>query len=131
MGAGGAVVGDVLHGKTAATDTVNGDGLFQHTQFFQHFTDQFEYGAMHTAGAEAHHHIITDALRSRVYLFHHAPSLSRMAFAAATTWSRLMISPPLRRQVWMGQRSFTASVTSSTNWAGMDISTSSTAFTLL
>ena len=99
MGAGGAVVGDVLHGKTAAANTVNGDGLFQHTQFFQHFTDQFEYGAMHTAGAEAHHHIVPDALCSRVYLFHHAPSLSRMAFAAATTWSRLMISPPLRRQV--------------------------------
>ena len=54
-----------------------------------------------------------------------------MAFAAATTRSRLMISPPLRRQVWMGQRSFTASVTSSTSWAGMDISTSSTAFTRL
>ena len=99
---GGAVVGDILHGKAAAADAVDGDGLFQHTQLLQHLADELEDGAVHTAGAEAHHHVVPDALRSPVYLLHHAPSLSRTAFAAATTRSRLMISPPLRRQVWMG-----------------------------
>ena len=84
VGTGGAVIGDILHCKAAAAHTVDGDGLFQHAQLLQYLADQLKDRTVHAAGAEAHHHIVTDALCSRVYLFHHAPSLSRMALAAAT-----------------------------------------------
>ena len=100
MGCQQIVVGEIVHVQAAAAHADGADGLVQHPHLLQHLADELDDGGVHTAGAEAGHHVGLDALCSRVDLFHYRTSLSvSSALAALMTSSRPMISPPAWRQV--------------------------------
>ena len=64
------IVGEVSHAQTAAAYADGAGALVQHIHLLQHLADELEEGAVHTAGAEAVHHVGLNAFCSRIYLFH-------------------------------------------------------------
>ena len=79
MGRGGGIVGDIIHVQTTAADAENAGSAINKVHLIQHFADELDNSAVHTAGAETGNFILLNGFCPRINLFHSFPSFTYSA----------------------------------------------------